>query len=30
MKMKFLVEKNEYYDVIFEDLIYEGVGVVKV
>ncbi|KAF1677301.1 MULTISPECIES: 23S rRNA (uracil(1939)-C(5))-methyltransferase RlmD [Bacillus] len=30
MKMKPPVEKNEYYDVIFEDLTHEGAGVAKV
>lgn len=30
IKMMLLVEKNEFIDVVFEDLIYDGVGVVKV
>ncbi|MGG4541826.1 23S rRNA (uracil(1939)-C(5))-methyltransferase RlmD [Bacillus velezensis] len=30
MKMKPPIEKNEYYDVIFEDLTHEGAGVAKV
>lgn len=29
-KLKLFVEKNEYIDVVFEDLMYDGVGVVKV
>ena len=30
MKMKPPIEKNEYYDVTFEDLTHEGAGVAKV
>ncbi|MFA1782175.1 23S rRNA (uracil(1939)-C(5))-methyltransferase RlmD [Bacillus velezensis] len=30
MKMKPPIEKNEYYDVIFEDLTHDGAGVAKV
>ncbi|MEW4061044.1 23S rRNA (uracil(1939)-C(5))-methyltransferase RlmD [Bacillus siamensis] len=30
MKMKLPIEKNEYYDVTFEDLTHEGAGVAKV
>lgn len=30
MKQKAPVQKNEYYNVVFEDLTHEGAGVAKV